>query len=275
MIFIGCLLFLAGLALGSFANASVWRMYQQAQKKQSKNKELSILHGRSLCERCGHKLSALDLIPVLSWIWLRGRCRYCKKSVSWQHPVIELVNGALFVISLYYWPFSLGSFLDYVLFGLWSIAVTIGLALVIYDLKWMILPTRLIYLFGVAGLSYAAVIAIITDDLSLLSSSIIGCAAFGGLFYLMYQISKGRWIGGGDVRLGFALGLLLGWQKSIFALTLAAYLGTLVIIILMIIKKYHKKMKLPFGPFLLSAAFIAVIWGQSVIDWYLRISGLY
>ena len=91
---------------------------------------------------------------------------------------------------------------------------------------------------------------------------------------MIYQISAGRWIGGGDVRFGFAMGVLLGWQGGLLGLALASYLGTALIIVLLAIAKYHKKMRIPFGPFLISATYVSVLFGQQVIDWYKSLAGL-
>lgn len=268
------ILALLGLAFGSFVNALVWRIHAQSLSgKTAASKELSVLRGRSMCPECKHQLGALDLIPLLSWLFLKGKCRYCKKPISWQYPLVELLTPFIFVVSYLFWPYEIHNVAQYGYFIAWLVALTLGVALTLYDLKWMILPNRLIYPAGMVGvasalLSYSAV------SHSQAASSVIGSLVFGGFFYGMYQVSKGKWIGGGDVRLGFVLGLFLGWQKSLLCLTLAAYLGTVLIGILFVIKKYHHKMKLPFGPFLLTAALITMLFGQHVIDWYLRLSGL-
>lgn len=284
---------LLGLALGSFVNALVWRIYKQAeaQKKLSKktvkktsaskaaqNKKVSgkysILRGRSMCVECQHQLSAKDLIPIISWLSLRGKCRYCQKSISWQYPVVELVAATLFAAAYYFWPYTLSGFMSYEAFALFLMVITVGLALSVYDIKWMELPTKLVYALGGLGFMLSLSLAIGLGDTSILTSALIGSAGFGGFFYALYAVSNGKWIGGGDVRLGFALGIILGWQRSMLALTAAAYGGTIIIVILYLLGKYHKKMKLPFGPFLILAMYSSALWGQAVINWYLQLSGL-
>ncbi len=267
------LLMLIGLALGSFTNALVWRVHEQSKKKNAKNKDFSILKGRSMCPSCHHTLSSLDLVPVFSWLLLKGHCRYCKKRISWQYPLVELVGAALFVVSYIFWPYELAGFGALSVFGVWLAIVITAVALAVYDLRWMLLPNRLVYSLAGFGILFTLV-SVHSRDAAVLLSSVLGCIGYGGFFYILYQISGGKWIGGGDVRLGFVLGIILGWQKSILGLTLAAYLGTLVIGILYLMGKYHRKMKLPFGPFLLAAMFLTMLWGQQLIDWYLRISGL-
>ena len=264
-----------GLVLGSFINATVWRVYKQSRSKASKkDQRLSVLYGRSMCENCKHTLSVVDLVPVASWIFLRGKCRYCQKNISWQHPGSELMLGLLFVISYIVWSLPLVQITEVLLFTVWLLLVTLGFGLALYDLRWMILPNKLVYPFTAVALVYLGIYATVTQRYPDITSGLLGSVAFSGFFYLLYQFSRGKWIGGGDVRLALGLGLVLGWQKSILALTGAAYLGTLVIVVLMIAKKYHRKMKLPFGPFLLSATFLSALFGQQIINWYLRISGL-
>lgn len=269
------LLVALGLALGSFINAFVWRLHEKHSNKQpSKQRQLSILHGRSMCVHCRHQLAAVDLIPVVSWLALRGKCRYCHAKISWQYPTVELLTAGLLGISYAVWPYSLTTLAGYALFLIWLAVLTLGIALAVYDLRWMILPNRLVYPFGVASLVFTILLSVIAGTTQPVISGLVGSLGLGGFFYLLHRLSKGQWIGGGDIRLGFMLGLLLGWQKTIFCLTLAAYLGTFVIVILVVLRKYHRKMKLPFGPFLLLGAYAGMLWGQTVIDWYLRISGV-
>lgn len=271
-----------GVIFGSFVNALVWRIWQQEQLVLKKNKlnasekrRYSILHGRSMCPNCQHQLAATDMIPVFSWLWLRGRCRYCSKPIPWQYPLVELVTGTLFLVSFIYWPWQLTAASQAGLFAIWLVIITIGVALAVYDLRWMILPNRLVYALLVVSGVFMVAAGFISGSLGdQLFTSVLGSAVFGGFFYLLHAVSSGRWIGGGDVRLGFVLGLLLGWQKALLCITLASYLGTLVVLFLVVSGKYHKKMKLPFGPFLLTSAFVVMLWGQVIVDWYLRLSGL-
>jgi leader peptidase (prepilin peptidase) / N-methyltransferase len=285
------LIALLGVALGSFVNALEWRVYLREQltgdsghgKKLAKSKKqkdekrrakYSITKGRSMCPECRHELAASDLVPVLNWIFLKGRCRYCQKPISIQYPAVELVTAGLLTTSYVLWPYTFETGISYAVFSLWTVALVLGVALAVYDLKRMVLPNRLVYPFTAVCAVFLGVLSLQAESTNTLTSGLIGAAMFSGFFYLLYQISGGKWIGGGDVRLAVGLGLLLGWQKSILALMLAAYAGTAVIAVLVVIKKYHRKMKLPFGPFLLVAAYLAVLFGQQCIDWYMRISGL-
>lgn len=281
MMFAYVYVFIFGLLFGSFINAFVWRLYQQEKLRSSKKpknlaaakREFSILRGRSMCVDCHHTLAWYDLIPVVSWLSLRGACRYCKKPISLQYPVVEVITAILFTLSLYAWPYSLGSIGSYMQFGIWLTLIILWVSLALYDIKWMILPTHIVYT-AFAGVSVFVAVTAYLNGITAITSALLGSLGLGGLFWLLYQISQGKWIGGGDVRLGFVIGALLGWQKALLGLSLAAYIGTVVILIAVVAGKYRRNMKLPFGPLLLAGMYISFLWGQDIIDWYLRLIGL-
>ena len=108
-----------GLCFGSFVNALGWRLHKQLNAKKP-NPDLSILKGRSMCPHCGHTLSAVDLLPVVSWLSLGGKCRFCRKPISWQYPVVEMVTAVLFLVSYIYWPFTLNG-VESIVFGSWLV----------------------------------------------------------------------------------------------------------------------------------------------------------
>lgn len=270
-------LILLGLALGSFTNAVVWRLHQQSSVKSKKAlQELSIAKGRSMCPDCRHTLSWFDLLPIISWLMVAGRCRYCKKRISIQYPLVELLVAILLVTSWYAWPFLITNIYAALSFAFWCGCLMLLVALFLYDLKWMLLPNRLVYplIVSASGSTIFGAIAKGESFTHTVTSSVAGMLVLGGFFWLIYQVSRGKWIGGGDVRLGFALGLLLGGARSVVCLTAAAYLACIVIVILALLSKYHRNMKLPFGPFLITAAYGSLLWGQLVVDFYKRISGL-
>lgn len=263
-------LILLGLAWGSFINAYVWRLYKQSKSK--KTNKYSIVKGRSQCVHCSHQLATKDLIPVISWLSLGGKCRYCHRSISWQYPAVELGTSLLFVVSYIYWPQDFqGATLEIALFGLWLMALVGLIALTVYDIRWMILPNKIltpIFALGATGvvLTFASLgeIQVITDALA---AMLVG----GGLFYAIFQLSNGRWIGGGDVKLGFVLGLLLGSpDQALLMLFLASLLGSLTVMPLLLLKKVTPKTRIPFGPFLIAGAIIAKFFGADITDWYLQ-----
>lgn len=269
------ILSILGLAFGSFINAFVWRVHEQDKKKSKfKKAELSIIKGRSMCTDCGHVLGCKDLIPVVSFIILKGKCRYCKKPVSLHYVLVELLTALLFATSYIFWPHQLGAAAQIGVYAAFLGFLTIAIALSLSDIKWMILPTRLVYWLGFFAVLFVALSSVDQASFMPIISGLLGGIGFGGFFYILYQLSKGKWIGGGDVRLGFVLGLILGWQGSIIGLTAATYLALAVVLVLLFMAKYHKKMRVPFGPFLLLGAYFALLWGQAIIDWYLKVSGL-
>lgn len=253
-------------------NALVYRLHEKTKKKSRFSKqELSILKGRSMCVHCGHQLHILDLVPVFSWLALRRKCRYCNKPISWQYPLVEVLFAIALLISYIFWPLNSGGWLLYLQFSAWAQLLVVMAALFIYDLKWMILPTTLVRFAMVLSILMIGLQLLDSKENSIILSAFIGSALLGGLFWLIYQISDTKWIGGGDVRLGFAIGLLLGWQKTILCVALAAYLGTVIIAIAFVFRKFSLKMKLPFGPLLIAGWYISFIWGQQIIDWYMRL----
>ena len=298
---------LLGLAIGSFINALVWRIYTQSNKTKdkrqkikekkinkkskkdgllsafnfdlsSKNSRYSIVSGRSMCVECEHQLSARDLIPVFSWISLGGKCRYCKKSISWQYPLVELATAILFIISYLYWPFELTGY-QIPIFIIWLLAVSGFMALVIYDLRWTLLPNKIIiYLYGLAGLYILFKVLESNDLTTTLSDMFISIIIGGGIFYVLFQLSKGTWIGGGDVKLGFALGAFIAIpQLTFMMLFFASLLGSLYSLPMMVVNKVERSARIPFGPFLILATIIVVLFGTDINDWYLDllISGIF
>lgn len=263
-------LFILGLCFGSFVNALVWRTHQQWGKKKI-SKDLSILNGRSMCVHCKKTLSVVDLLPVISWLYLRGKCRYCRKPISPQYPLIELAMAVVFVLSYSLWPGGVQSSGDWLLFGSW-LMVSVGLiALLVYDMRWQLLPNRILYptllVAVVAKLSHLLLFSggIVHDGfmwaLSLLVAS--------GIFWLLFTISKGKWIGFGDVRLGLITGTvladpILSWLMIFFA----SVLGMLAVLPQIITGKKALASKIPYGPFLIIATFIVLLFGTEFVDWY-------
>jgi leader peptidase (prepilin peptidase)/N-methyltransferase len=270
-----------GLILGSFVNALVWRIHEQSLASNRKNKKIkeakniSITRGRSMCTACGHQLHAKDLIPVLSWLFLKGKCRYCKTPISPQYPIVELATTILFVVSFHFWPYGLSTIYDKVNLLSWFIMLVGFVALAVYDFRWMLLPNRVV--FPVLGVALANWMILFTQSLSdpkdLLVRTALGIAISWGIFQAIYTISKGKWIGGGDVKLGLVIGVLLSDPiKSFLVLFMGSLLGSIFSIPSMARKKKtDKSILIPFGPFLIVGTYIAFIFGDRIIDWYQQI----
>jgi len=250
--------FLFGLIIGSFLNCLIWRLY--------KNESM---WNRSYCPQCRHQIAWYDNIPVLSYLILRGKCRYCHKTISCQYPIVEFLVGVLFLMVFmknsialpniydWDWEFWLLNIRD------WYI-VAVMTVIFIYDLRWFLILDRvtlpaclilfLINLF--LGFSWQ----------NLLISGIIG----GSFFLVQFIISRGKWIGGGDIRLGLLIGLALAWPDSILAIFLAYIIGSVVGIGLILTKKKGMKSEIPLGTFLSVATVITLFFGKFILDWYLN-----
>ncbi|MEA3272223.1 MAG: prepilin peptidase, partial [Patescibacteria group bacterium] len=244
--------FLFGLSVGSFLNALIWRV--QVGK--------SFFWKRSQCPRCGHELICLDLIPVFSFLFLFGRCRYCKRKISWQYPLVELSTAFLF--TLFYLKSAY-----FLKMGLLPLNLHFWLVIV---LEWFLLAV-LVVIF-----TYDAKHGLIPDKFSipaifvaffgnfLLGENIwnIGFAATigGGFFLVQYLISRGRWIGGGDIRLGILMGAILGYPNVISALFLAYFIGAIYSIALVALRRKTLKSNIPLGPFLVTGTIIAMFLGD-------------
>lgn len=277
MLMIVAALIVLGLALGSFVNALVWRVRQQelesAKKKPNKKylEQLSISKGRSICPHCKHQLGAGDLVPVLSWLYLRGKCRYCQKPISAQYPLVEATTAALFVVSYIWWPINWGD-AQAVLFGLWLLLLTGLMALLVYDLRWYLLPDRIVRPLAALA-SIMAIVAIATSHHALTAflNTVLAVAIGGGIFYVLFQVSSGKWIGGGDVKLGWVLGLILATPaRATLMIFLAALIGSAVSIPFLATKRLKATSTIPFGPFLIIATIIVQLFGHAILLWYRR-----
>ena len=257
--FILIFVFLFGLIFGSFLNCLIWRLH--------KNESMM---GRSCCPKCKKQIAWYDNIPLLSFIILKGKCRYCKKFISWQYPIVELITGLLFVVAFInnFQIISNFQFLNIspnlLLFTLrdWFL-ICVMIIIFIYDLRWYLildivsLPACLIvFLFNLfLGFSWQ----------NLLIAGIIGCS----FFLSQFIISKGKWIGGGDIRLGLLMGLALGWPNVLVAILIGYFIGSFVGVGLIVFGKKKWSSQVPLGVFLSTATVITLFWGEVIAQWYL------
>lgn len=251
------LLTILGLCLGSFVNAFVWRL---------RNKK-DWVRGRSECSHCHHVLSPLDLIPVVSWVFLEGKCRYCHKKIE-DSPLVELALPAFFLLSYHFWPVALEG-RGLIEFIFWLVFLVGFAALTLYDLRWYLLPNKIVFpLIGLATLQVTTISVYIREP-GVLTGAALGALAVAGIFYLLFQASKGTWIGGGDVKLGIVLGILSGgFVEGILLLFAASVTGMIAALPLIVKGKAHRKTQLPFGPFLILGLVIVKLFGAGIIQWY-------
>ncbi len=284
LLMIIAVLIVLGLCFGSFVNAFVWRLHEQETIKEkqatakptksqsAKLKDLSIVNGRSMCTDCHHTLAWYDLIPVLSWLSVGGKCRYCRKQISWQYPIVELTTAALFVTSYVYWPQPLDAqgIFDLAIFLVTLIAF---MAMTVYDFRWMILPNIIVYpLIVLTGVQRLVDTFVFGDTVLTLLLSVAASLIGGGIFYVLYQISDGNWIGGGDVKLGFSLGFLVATPlQAMLLLLIASLIGLLGALPAVFHGRFKRNLQIPFGPCLMAACFILVLFGQQIVRWYMNL----
>ena len=261
MFVVAVVLGILGLCLGSFVNALTWRL---------RNKK-DWVNGRSQCPKCSHQLAAQDLIPVVSWLLLKGRCRYCKKPISKQYPLVEIIVAANFIASYYCWPGSLSSHGAKFALASW-LAVSVGLtALAVYDWRWRLLPNKLIYPTAALAilLRLIYILAFTSDKLNQLGQWGVAVLVASGLFWVLYTVSAGAWIGYGDVRLGLITGSVLATPgKSILMIFGGSLLGSLAALPGLLSKRRELNSVVAFGPFLILATALSVLFGDSLIHWY-------
>lgn len=237
---------LAGLGVGSFINVVVLRLYSREN-----------ITGRSHCVDCETTLRWVDLVPVVSYVLLRGRCRYCGKDIAGQYPLVEAVTATVFVLlAVWFWA-------DPLRLTIYALYSSMLIVIFVYDLKYYLIPDIV---------SIPAVIVGIIGSLLLhvsWQSIVIGITIGGGLFLVQFILSRGKWVGGGDIRLGAAMGAMLGWPMIGVALFGAYVLGACVAIPMLVARRKGMKDALPFGTFLSVATVLTLLIGQPILHWYL------
>lgn len=240
-------LFVLGLILGSFLSVLIYRLHEG--KK-------GIWLGVSECPHCDKRLTSYELIPVLSYLIQGGRCRGCKKKIHWHYPTLELSTGLLFVGLALAQVTPLPLYLAY------------GLVLIFiffYDILYMEIPDRVM----LPAIGLAAIAPFVTQIVPW-QDAFLGAALLAGFFALQIGVSRGRWMGGGDVRIGAFLGLMLGWKLAIVAALFSYLIGTVVSVGLLLSGLATRKSMIAFGPFLVLGTLIALFYGSALIEWYLN-----
>lgn len=239
------LVFLLGICIGSFLNVCIWRIPQGK----------SVVFPASQCGACGKKLKAFDLVPVLNYFYLRGRCRWCGAPFSWQYPLIEFVTGVLFVLI-----WLKHGFLGAALSGWVLVALLVTISVI--DYYHQIIPNGLIFV----GLGMGIPLLLIQSGESLKLGVLSMLAA--GLFMLIIALISRGGMGGGDVKLAALLGLYLSPQNTGVALFLAFMIGGIVALFLLVARIKGRKDAIPFGPYLALGAIIAELMGERLLAWY-------
>lgn len=270
-----------GLAIGSFLNVAIYRLpimlerkwHSQCQEILRPNKKPSntaprfdLMTPGSRCPHCSHAITALENVPVLSFLWLRGKCSDCGKPISWRYPGVELLTGILTVMVAWYFGYGVAALAGIAL--TWSL-----IALSFIDFDRQLLPDDITLPLLWVGL-LLNVFAVFTP----LSSAVIGAASGYVFLWLVYQLFKlvtgKEGMGYGDFKLTAALGAWLGWQSLPLIILLSSLVGAIVGIAFIVFLGHDRRMPMPFGPFLCAAGWIALLWGDTLTGYYLQLTRL-
>ncbi len=253
------LIFIFGAVIGSFLNVVILRLPEDKS-----------LGGRSHCPNCGHNLKPWELIPLVSFLILRGRCSSCGKKISPRYFVIEAVTGLLFLTGwLVLPPHDVKSLL---IFIEWLIVASAGVVVFVVDLEHYLILDNVIFSGLAAVLILSIVLGLVGDNPKWLLTPFLGLG--GALpFFLVWWLSGGRWMGFGDVKLMLLLGAAVGLRLVPLVLLLAIFSGGLVSVFLLLFTKLTLKSRVPFGTFLTVCALVTFLWGDRILGWYLGLLG--
>jgi len=273
---LSAIVFIFGLLIGSFLNAVIYRLHSGE----------GIVKARSHCVTCEHVLAWYELIPVFSFIFQRGRCRGCSQPIFWQYPLVELGTALIFVLIVSNSQFLISNeflipnieFLNIIYyFAISSLLIVVF----VFDLKHYIIPDKvvfpaigLVFLYRVFeflgfGIFLDKLGELEIRNLEALSNPLLSAILASAFFAAVFFVSKGKWLGFGDVKLVFFMGLLLGWPGILVALFITFILGGIIGLGLIVTGKKSMKSQVPFGPFLVAGTFSALFWGEEIMRWYL------
>lgn len=277
-----------GLSVGSFLNVVIDRL----------PKGQSVIKGRSYCDYCHHKLSWYDLIPLLSFIILKRKCRYCSASISWQYPIVELLTGFLFIFAFYLYsygaistfffpilkynplpyPFNINfshNFLQKIsslyffklyLYCQFLVFLCCFVIIIFTDLKYRIIPDETLLIILIFDVLFWLLNLFLGIDIKIIIVYFISALIIFCFFVFLFLITKGKGMGFGDVKYSFIMGILLGMPRLIIGLYIAFLTGAIVGVILILIRVKGLKSQIAFGPFLIFGTFIALLWGQKIAE---------
>lgn len=247
------LVFVFGLAIGSFLNVIIYRLAEGG----------SIVFDRSRCPHCGHALSWYELVPLVSFFIQRAKCRQCHAPISWQYPLVEAATGILFLCIYYFLPAYYHTWETGYLFFVFSSLLVIF----VFDLKYYIIPNGVVYpLIGIVLAHMAWGGGFFPPQYPIISALVVS-----GFFLALYLVSRGTWIGFGDVKYGIFMGLFLGFPLIVVGWFVSYVLGAFIGGAMIMMHRKGLKSEIPFGPFLIIGTSIAYFFGSDIIQWYLTI----
>jgi leader peptidase (prepilin peptidase)/N-methyltransferase len=237
-----------GACVGSFLNVCIYRLPRRK----------SLIFPPSHCPQCEKRIRPYDNIPLLSFLLLRGKCRFCRGRIHPRYFIVELLTTLLFGFL----------YLKYGISGEFFIYLILGASLVVIafiDFENQIIPDKITYPGIILGLIFNA--RGLPHSFEGLKLSLLGIAWGGGLLYLVALASRGN-MGGGDIKLGAMLGAFLGWKYALLSLFAAFLFGSIVGIILILLKLKTRKDHIPFGPYVVAGAIVSIFWGEKILYWY-------
>jgi len=251
----GLTIFTIGLVIGSFSNVCIYRL----------PRDESLIFPGSHCPKCNKPIKYYDNIPLISYLILKGKCRYCQEKISGQYPLVEFLTGFIYLVLFLSYGLQLRTFV-YMLF------CSALIIIIFIDLKEKIIPDVISLPFIALGF----LLSFVPNNLSPINS-LLGILVGGGSLFLIAVVGsylfKKEAMGGGDIKLAAMIGAFLGWQLTLLSLFLGFLLGSNVGIIILIKNKGNKDQSdsIPFGPFIALGTVIALLFGKAIIDWYLMI----
>jgi len=242
---------LFGLMIGSFLNVCIYRIPEG----------LSVVKPRSRCPHCSHQITAFENIPVLSYLFLGGKCSSCKTRISPRYVLVEMITAFIFWVTYTQTGLNMDLYM-------YAIFISLVIAITFIDFDHQIIPNTLLLIGLIPGLY-----PFIRDGFSSWSTYIIGGFSLGFSFYAIawigYFAFKKEAMGMGDVKYAALIGLIMGWQAGIVAMALAFFSAAVIILILFLVGKANIGQRIPFGPYMSIGAIISLFWSQPIIDWYL------
>lgn len=259
-----------GLMVGSFLNMVIHRLHSGE----------SMVLSRSHCTKCKHILTWYELIPILSFFAQRGRCRSCSKGISVQYPFVELAVAALFGLLAYrsaplFFALEGGTIFLALQLGLSAFIISGLVVIFVYDLRHYLIPDVVLAPITAAAVALVAIEGAAQGALlARLGESLVAALGAGAFFLALFLISKGRWMGFGDVKFVVFMGLLLGASHTATALFIAFISGAIIGIVLIATRRKQLKSQVPFAPFLIIGTVAAWLWGEALVRWYFSEFGL-
>ncbi len=246
--FIGALCFIYGTIFGSFYNVVIYRL----------PKDLSVVNGRSHCTNCNNTIRAIHLIPIVSWIFLKGKCGYCREKISCRYPIVEFIVGLSFLLSYIIFGMNLNFFYHIVF---WSMLIIVT----IIDIDYMYILDSVLLFFGIVIVVISLFLYGTYAIWNLIAGVVCFCCYFL-IYFLAKKIYKKEAFGFGDVLLIFVIGYFLGWKLTYLTLFFPFIVASVYLVVALVFgKKYNLKQEVPFGPFICVSAFILSIYGMDIM----------